>query len=88
MPADTLPTPLDMDALADKLAALLAAPALMNDAQVARYLVISRRLVWKLVSTGKLPEPIRIGGRLARWRRTDIDGWLAEQAAASVGGAR
>ena len=41
--------------------------------QVARALSISRRSVWRLVSTGELPPAMKIPGiRGARWRRADV----------------
>ncbi len=33
---------------------------------------ISTRHVWKLVSSGRLPQPVRLG-RSVRWRESDIE---------------
>jgi len=50
---------------------------LLNVQQLAVYLGgISDRKVWSLVSAGKLPKPKKID-RLTRWRRSDIDQWVA-----------
>lgn len=43
---------------------------------VAAMLKISTRTLWRLRSTGKLPQPIRLGGSV-RWRASDIDAWIA-----------
>lgn len=43
--------------------------------EVASLLQISARSVWTRVSKGEFPAPIYIG-KLARWRRETINGWL------------
>jgi predicted DNA-binding transcriptional regulator AlpA len=55
-------------------------PVLLRDREVATLLGVSRASVWKLVSEGVLPKPIKLPGtRSARWRREAIleavDGW-------------
>jgi excisionase family DNA binding protein len=50
--------------------------ALLDVRSVAGLLGCSTRHVFRLADTGKLPAPIRIG-RLVRWRRADLDTWLA-----------
>lgn len=50
-------------------------PDLLNARQVANMLTISERSVWRLVSESQIPSPLHIGGS-ARWRRSDIEGWL------------
>ena len=47
--------------------------ALLNDNEVAAYLSLSRSMVWRMVSTGDLPEPIKLPCRVTRWRRDDLD---------------
>ena len=42
---------------------------------VAKRLAISQRQVWNLLSSGRMPEPIRLG-RSVRWRAEDIDLWV------------
>ena len=53
-------------------------PPLMTVFEVARVLRISTRSVWRLVTSSKLVEPIRIGGSI-RWRRADLHDWIARQ---------
>jgi predicted DNA-binding transcriptional regulator AlpA len=36
---------------------------------------VSPRTLWRLLSAGKLPEPIRVG-RSVRWRMSDIREWI------------
>ncbi|MCC6682854.1 MAG: helix-turn-helix domain-containing protein [Phycisphaeraceae bacterium] len=45
---------------------------LVNVAQVAELLGLSERTVWRLVSTGEIPGPIRLG-RSCRWSRKVIE---------------
>ncbi len=44
--------------------------------EVAGVLGISRALVWKLHSSGRLPRPVRFG-RAVRWDRRSLEAWLA-----------
>lgn len=45
----------------------------VND--VSELLSISARQVWNLLSTGRLPWPIRLG-RSVRWRRDEVTEWM------------
>ena len=42
---------------------------------LARALKISVRQVWKMLSRGDLPSPIKLG-RSVRWRSSEIARWL------------
>jgi excisionase family DNA binding protein len=46
--------------------------------QVATILDISTRTVWRLVSSGELPQTIRFG-RNVRWRVSDIEAWIEKR---------
>lgn len=50
---------------------------LLPAAEVAALLNISTRTLWRLLSAGRLPEPIRLGGSV-RWRREQVESWIAE----------
>jgi excisionase family DNA binding protein len=54
------------------------APAaqLLDVRAVAALLDCSARHVYRLSDGGRLPSPVRLGA-LVRWRRTDLDAWLA-----------
>jgi len=45
---------------------------LLTVRDVAHLLNVSPRTVWRLVSTGDLPRPIRLGPRTCRWRPADV----------------
>jgi len=44
--------------------------------EVAKMLGISRAHVWRLLSSGRIPRPVRFG-RSVRWDRWTIEEWLA-----------
>lgn len=52
------------------------ANALWNDVTLGTLLGISRSMVHKLNSAGKLPAPVRLG-RCLRWRADEIAAWVA-----------
>ena len=53
------------------------ASVLIDVGQLADLLGVSTRTLWRHASTGKLPEPVRLGG-CTRWRRGDINRWVAD----------
>jgi excisionase family DNA binding protein len=54
----------------------LAASVLLDVRAVAALLNCSSRHVYRLADSGRMPKPVRVGA-LVRWRRTDLDAWLA-----------
>ena len=48
----------------------------LTAADVARLLDISQRHLWALHSSGRLPQPIRLG-RSVRWNAAELRNWLA-----------
>ncbi len=50
--------------------------ALLDVRAVAALLGCSARHVYRLADAGRMPAPVRVGA-LVRWRRTDLDAWLA-----------
>jgi excisionase family DNA binding protein len=55
---------------------LAALPALLDVRAVAALLDCSPRHIYRLADAGRMPRPVRLGA-LVRWRRSDLDGWLA-----------
>ena len=51
--------------------------ALLDVRAVAQLLDCSPRHVYRLADTGRMPAPVHIGA-LVRWRRADLDAWLAD----------
>jgi excisionase family DNA binding protein len=58
---------------------------LLTIRDVSKLLGISQRAIWGWANDGKFPPPLELG-RLRRWRREDIEAWLARQAEAAKGG--
>ena len=53
--------------------------AIMRRPEVVRMLGISRGTLYRWMSTGNFPRPIRLGPASIAWRRSDIDEWLASR---------
>jgi excisionase family DNA binding protein len=51
--------------------------ALLDVGQVADLLSIGRTKVFQLDSAGRLPDSIRLGTRVRRWRRQEVEDWIA-----------
>ena len=49
---------------------------LLTADSVARVLAISKRSLWRLVSTGRIIKPIKLGGSV-RWREEELRKWVA-----------
>lgn len=50
---------------------------LLDVSEVAKMLACSARHVRRTTDRGAMPCPVRIGS-LVRWRRTDIERWIAD----------
>ena len=51
------------------------APKLITIDELASMLGMSKRTVWRLLSAGQIPEPIRLGG-CTRWRLDLVRQWI------------
>lgn len=51
----------------------MEAPRLLSVNEVARYLTISTREVWRRADSGQLPKPLHLGGKVRRWLREEIE---------------
>ena len=50
---------------------------LLKKLEVARILGISVQTVVRMTESGRLPEPLRLSAKTIRWRRADIEVWIA-----------
>lgn len=50
-------------------------PLLISAEQFAEMLQISPRTLWRLLSAGKLLQPVRLGGS-TRWRLEQVHEWI------------
>jgi excisionase family DNA binding protein len=64
----------EKEATADAQGAV-AAPLLLSADQVATVLSCSVRHVRRLIDSGHMPRPIKLGA-LLRWRKIDIERWV------------
>jgi excisionase family DNA binding protein len=51
--------------------------ALLDVEAVAKLLSCSTRTVRRMADSGQMPRPVKIAS-LARWRRVDVERWLAD----------
>ena len=51
------------------------APILLTADEVAAMLGVSERTLWRLLSAGKVPKPVRFG-RNTRWREAEVKEWI------------
>jgi len=49
---------------------------LISAKTVAQIFSLSKRQVFRLNSSGKIPAPVRVNGAI-RWRESDIERWIA-----------
>lgn len=52
-------------------------PAMITAQQFAGKMQISTRSLWRKLSGGLVPQPIRIGG-IVRWSLHEVEKWIAE----------
>jgi len=57
--------------------ASLLPSVLIDAAELARILSVSKPTIWRMRQSGRLPEPLRLTSQTLRWRRSDIETWLA-----------
>ena len=51
---------------------------LMTVSELANALNCSPRQVWRMRDSGEMPQPLKIGGnKCLRWRRGEVEAWLA-----------
>ena len=65
--------------------ALDSYPVILRTSAVLEVLSLSRTSLWRRVSAGDFPAPIKLGGpgtRAVGWLRADIERWLETRATA------
>jgi excisionase family DNA binding protein len=51
--------------------------ALMTGGEVAELLRVSTRMIYRLKDSGRMPQPIKLGGSV-RWRRAELVEWIED----------
>ena len=72
---------------ADAPAVEPAAELVIDVKKVARMCDCSTPHIRRLSDAGRMPKPLRLGG-LVRWRKTDIESWIAAGCPSCRGGNR
>ena len=49
---------------------------MLESDELAQILNISKASLWRFLSRGRLPEPIRFTSQCLRWRRAEIEEWI------------
>jgi excisionase family DNA binding protein len=62
------------DSSADEAA---SSPLLITAEEVARMMNVSTRTLWRLLSAGRFPKPVRFGGN-TRWRVAEVLRWIED----------
>ena len=52
-----------------------AISVLLNAEELAKFLEVSTRTLWRLKSPAAIPQPVKFCGNI-RWRASDIQTWL------------
>ncbi len=50
-----------------------------SDTQIAAKYGVSRATIWRWVSAGKFPAPVKLSPGCTRWRLADVEAWEAKQ---------
>ena len=58
------------------MAEAITFPRLMRRPEVEEIVGLSVSSIYRLMSEGAFPRPVRLGGRAVAWRATDIADWL------------
>jgi predicted DNA-binding transcriptional regulator AlpA len=53
-------------------------PLLVDAKTLAKLLSISPATVWRMLSAGKLPSPLRPSAGIVRWKTEEIRAWVNE----------
>lgn len=55
----------------------LVPSVLIDAAELARMLSVSKPTIWRMRENGLLPPAIALTSQCIRWRRSDVEAWLA-----------
>ncbi len=60
------------------------AAELLTAPEVAKILRCSKAQVYVLIRRDGFPSPLKVGQRSSLWLRSEVEGWIEQQAAARV----
>lgn len=53
-------------------------PQLLSIKELIAMLNLSKTTIYNLLKAGKFPPPFMQGNRCTRWKRADVENWLAQ----------
>lgn len=56
--------------------ASLVPSVLIDAAELARTLAVSKPTIWRMLSDQRIPEPIRLTSQCLRWKREVVLAWI------------
>lgn len=57
---------------------------LIRQPTVAAQTGLGRAYMYRLISQGQFPRPLKIGARASAWRQSQVDAWIAARVAAAA----
>ena len=57
---------------------------IMRPGEVAKTLGVGRACLYKWISNGHFPRPLKLGGRSVGWRSTTIETWIDNRPEAQI----
>ena len=57
-------------------------PQILRIGAVTERTGLARSTVYKWISRGQFPRPVKLGARAVGWHRSDIEAWIAGRPAA------
>jgi prophage regulatory protein len=67
----------DSDREGERLAGALTAQRLLRLSEVSTMVGLRRSAIYKYVSEGRFPAPVKVGERSVRWKLVDVLAWRA-----------
>ena len=56
---------------------------LLRRLEVEKLTGLSRSSIYRLISKGKFPPPVRVSDAAVRWKESDVTGWIQSRPAAT-----
>ena len=53
--------------------------------EVLRMTGLCRTTIWRWTKAGRFPAPVRLGSRHIGWQRSDVEKWINDREAVTVG---
>lgn len=53
-------------------------PELLKVETVSALTTLGVRTIWRYAASGRMPAPVRLSRNVVRWRRRDIESWIAD----------